>query len=129
MEKLCPYLFGTCVKHNLFMNFDIQLLYHKNVMYLKMLLIQLDPVLSGNSICEEILVYPLLVTFSRFIHFHGKNYQRYLCMLCVTGLQDKMADHNNVREGLGTSLRSVEPRFSRSHSKPWIIKNNINFFP
>ena len=26
MEKLCPYLFGTCVKHNLFMNFDIQLL-------------------------------------------------------------------------------------------------------
>ena len=111
MEKLCPYLFGTCVKHNLFMNFDIQLLYHKKIMYLKMLLIQLDPVLSGNSICEEILVYPLLVTFSRFIHFHGKSYQRCLCMLCVTGLQDKMADHSNVREGLGTNLRSVEPRF------------------
>ena len=72
MEKLCPYLFGTCVKHILFMNFDIQLLYHKNIMYLKMLLIQLDPVLSGNSVCEEILVYPLLVTFSRFIHFHVK---------------------------------------------------------
>ena len=72
MEKLCPYLFGTCVKHNLFMNFDIQLLYHKKIMYLKMLLIQLDPVLSGNSVCEEILVYPLLVTFSRFIHFHVK---------------------------------------------------------
>ena len=111
MEKLCPDLFGTCVKHILFMNFDIQLLYHKNIMYLKMLLIQLDPVLSGNSICEEILVYPLLVTFSRFIHFHRNNYQRYLCMLCVTGLQDKMADHSNVREGLGTNLRSVEPRF------------------
>lgn len=54
------------------MNFDIKLLYHKKIMYLKMLLIQLDPVLSGNSICEEILVYPLLVTFSRFIHFHVK---------------------------------------------------------
>ena len=110
MEKLCPYLFGTCVKHNLFMNFDIQLLYHKKIMYLKMLLIQLDPVLSGNSICEEILVYPLLVTFSRFIHFHVKTINViYIC--CVTGLQDKMADHNNVREGLGTNLRSVEPRF------------------
>ena len=110
MEKLCPYLFGTCVKQNLFMNFDIQLLYHKKIMYLKMLLIQLDPVLSGNSICEEILVYPLLVTFSRFIHFHVKTINViYIC--CVTGLQDKMADHNNVREGLGTSLRSVEPRF------------------
>lgn len=72
MEKSCPYLFGTCVKHNLLMNFDIQLLYHKNIMYLKMLLIQLDPVLSGNSVCEEILVYPLLVTFSRFIHFYVK---------------------------------------------------------
>lgn len=110
MEKSCPYLFGTCVKHSLFMNFDIQLLYHKKIMYLKMLLIQLDPVLSGNSICEEILVYPLLVTFSRFIHFHVKTINViYIC--CVTGLQDKMADHNNVREGLGTNLRSVEPRF------------------
>ena len=110
MEKSCPYLFGTCVKHSLFMNFDIQLLYHKKIMYLKMLLIQLDPVLSGNSICEEILVYPLLVTFSRFIHFHVKTINViYIC--CVTSLQDKMADHNNVREGLGTNLRSVEPRF------------------
>ena len=110
MEKSCPYLFGTCVKHSLFMNFDIQLLYHKKIMYLKMLLIQLDPVLSGNSVCEEILVYPLLVTFSRFIHFHVKTINViYIC--CVTGLQDKMVDHNNVREGLGTNLRSVEPRF------------------
>lgn len=97
------------------MNFDIQLLYHKKIMYLKMLLIQLDPVLSGNSICEEILVYPLLVTFSRFIHFHGKNYQRYLCMLCVTGLQDKMADHNNVREGLGTKPKKCRAQIPHVH--------------
>ena len=84
MEKLCPYLFGTCVKHNLFMNFDIQLLYHKKIMYLKMLLIQLDSVLSGNSICEEILVYPLLVTFSRFIHFHVKTINViYVCYMLL----------------------------------------------